>query len=437
MTTVTGADALNKKVVSLVQDNQSKNETNLVRSLNTNTTTDTNSYTSTDDKNFGEVVVQSTKKKTFGVYTTKQVVEDITPTTKSAVADKVSTLPIDDVTNLQSKSGVDISSDIDYDRAIKTSSAEVVARSSEQFSKMSDGNLKPSAAFISESIDDRLSPITGQVIGSPDYLSGWQTSAIATIPGEVVPNTSWKDLILENIGDVPTYEAPFSLDVNNYTTSIDPAIRSYVPDSMTLEQYREAQAIVNGDLADVSSCPSLNAAFGFDVSMFDMSTLTDKFKGLFDLGIDTSFMDCFPDMMGSMGVMDKLDIIAGIKSRGDIDGASKLFDNMSSSILDNPEKLVRDIGNGYSPTLDSFTGTISNGLSSASGSAKMDSLLTKAGVSKDSLFSVAGTKTNKNRSLGDELNILDTLAAKSSNPSNGFMDYALGSEISDLISALP
>ncbi len=477
MTTVTGSDVLNQSVSALVKKNQSTNETNLARSLKTSNTTDTNKYTTTDDKIFGEVTTQSSKKKTFGVYATKQVVEDITPDTQSPVSDKIETIPVEEVNNLSNKTDIPITNDMDHGQATRQALVNTKQTVDESYTRMSDSNLSPSVSFapmktwapyLAEKDDGLIgqedftpsvagspvpiteatmngpasmtvSPITGATTATPAHLLGDtnESSVIETIPGKESNRSAggWSTIIDKDQGGVPSYAVPKVEVASNYVS--DPNVRTYIPDTMSLDEFKQAQTVMNGDIGDRSTCPDLNSAFNFDTDISDLNELSESLKGLLDFGIDTSWMDCFSDMLGSLPIGDTRDMFSSILGNGDIGSADKFLGNVSSSIIDNPGKTLLDLGNTYQAVADPKSGGIVKNLKTPSEASTMDSLLTSLGVTKRSLLSTSNTSNSKNNSIGSVIEIIDTPTAKSTNPNNGLLDYVLGKDDADLLRALP
>ncbi len=395
-TNVTGADVLNQDVSALIKKNQSTNETNLVRSLNISTVTDTTKFTTTDEKIFAEVTTQSAKKKTFGVYTTKQVVEDITPETQAEVADKVTEVPPEEVVALESKSGTTITSDQQYEQAVRSASTKTKTTAAADYSRVGDTNL---------------SPDFGLSVDISEY--GQPT------------NDDWRSKLT-------VYDKPKVDEVANFTD--DPVVRSYIPATMKVDDYNILQDNMNGWLGAFSTCPDLSWAC--KGGLFDFAALMASLRAMLGFGISSAWLDCFDTVSKDLALGDKLNMVADVTGNGDIATASKLFDKVSPSVITNPNRQALTIGNAFKATADS-TGTVTNSLTKGTGASEMDGLLGKLNVSKASLMSTRTAATAKNKSIGDAVDVIDMDTVRSANPHNGMIDYSVGAGKGDMLRSLP
>ena len=426
MTNISASEVINEDVGSLIKRNQSNNETNLVRSLNISTTTDTSSHTTTDDKIFGEVVEQSSKKKTFGVYKTKQVVEDITPEVNTPISDVVNQVPTNEVASLTNKTGVVITNDQGYAKAVKEANIATAESVSNSYSAMGNVSISPSTIYT-VSDDGRLTNVMKKV------SSATVTSKSPALDG-VYPISPTLEYASNNLelpeGDVSEVKQEYPINFTDNAT-----LRSYVPDTMTAEEYESARSIVNGPLKSEINCPDMLEAFDFGLDLSMIGDMRDSLMSMLDLGIDVSFLSCFDNVYDQLGVHDKMNMLGKVTGNGDIAAMDQILGQVSPNMFQSPGKDVLSLGNKYKATKDSAGKK--RDFSLAENTVLMDSILGKTGVPKADLLSTKTSASSKNKSVGDTIPIVDMASVKGSNKSNGFLEYILGRANARLLTSLP
>ena len=426
MTNISGSEAINKSVDSLIKKNQSSNETNLVKSLNITTTTDTSSHTTTDEKIFGEVIEQSSKKKTFGVYKTKQVIEDITPDVNAPVSDIVEKIPSNEITSLTNKTGIIITNDQGYAKAIKEANKLTADNASKTYSSMANTSISPSAIYISTE-DGMLTKVesginkTVATTKSPAIKGIYPSSPTLTYASK---NVTFPD---DDITEVKT-KVPI-----NFTDDV--VQRSYVPDTMTADEFETARGLVNGSLKNEINCPDMLSAFGFDMNLSMLGDTKDSLMNMMDLGIDASFLDCFTNIYGQLNVNDKMNMLGKLTGNGDIAAMDMVLNQVSPNMLQSPSRDLLSLGNKYKATKNNVGKKTD--LTSVENAALLNSVLNKAGVSKGDLLSTKTSVASKNKSIGDTITIMDITSIKSANGNNGILEYILGQDNAKLLTSLP
>lgn len=426
-TTITGTDVVNKQAEPLAAANMSFNEHNVVRSLMTSTVTEVDEFVVTDEKIFHEVAAQSAKKKTFGVYSTKQIVADITPETPPGAIDIVETTAPDVLLSLENKTGIEIVSDTDYAAAVEVALSKATSHIAESLDMVELFELSPSFSrsqvIPGGDLHSGISPMTGRDASIPDYLLK-----------QPPVSTDWDTLVMQDKGGVPKYAYPTTKGPVNITS--DGTIRSYVPDTMDMADYRKAQSLISGNLAGESTCTELDSALSFDVDITDKDTYVVDVKRMFKLGLDSEIINCFTSTISGLDITDKADMLNSMISDGDISSTAKLLNCVSPSVMSSPLRTIDDLANNHSAKA-TVLGSITNRLTDVVESGIMDTLLVSAGLAKADLFDVGSTKTNGNRSVADDIPVVDIIAVKASNPTNGYTRYALGDYMAELLGALP
>ncbi len=411
-----GMDVVNQKVVDLVRQNQTENETDLIKSLNTNTITDTQKFTATDDKIMGDVQKQSSKKKTFGVFDSKQVVESKAGSVASSGANKVNDVAADASTNLANKTGGDVSNDQGYDAAVSKANESVKGTIGDIRSKKSSTGFGISTGYF---FDD-----FGALGGSPSSSSSSTGSSTTTTASDA------------NSNETPSLNNPQGLKIKETVNrTADADVRAMVDEDVPVENFDRAKVLVNGPLAEDNSCPDLSNALGFDKLLDTISSGVDNLRELLGLGINPAWIECFASIYADLGLDDKLTLISDVTGNGDIASANKLMGQVSKGNLSSPVRDVFDIGDNYMPKLDSKTGKIIDTVTDSNVSTSMDELLAKTDVGRLDLFSVKGRSTTSNKSISDTLDITDVSVLAKSNSVNNLGKYALGNKYGLLATA--
>jgi len=432
---LSGPAILTNSVQSLIQANNTSNETNLVKSLDTQTVTDTKKYTATDKKLFSNAVDKKSRKaKAFGVFETKQVIKEVAYSKVVEDDGKVKTIRTSNhakLISMSNASGKTIVTDSDMSSATTTIVGKVTELKSIEHSSKGNGTLD-------FSLDSSMPVIpTSRNIdlatGSIKSLSANNTDWVNPDTGKALPQLSGKYWVNPDTGKaVPSVKK----EVKNFTT--DATIRKYVPDTMSLDEFSSMQKLVNGDLNQFVSCPDLLSAFGWDKHLLNKANLFDSLMSM--LGLTgghniPGLTGCLGDALTSLNQGDLGRVTDTVISSGSMNAFSDLIANTSHGPIANPtDSAYKLMGSNFKVKLDS-RGVPNNTFSNPEVATVGDNIFSSLGVSKKSVFTSPKTKNN---SILDGLvdDVISTKKLNSTNPTSGFGEYCLG-DVDKLLRSIP
>lgn len=405
MSTLTGPDILNKDVSSLIQSNQTTNETNLARSLNTTTTTDTQKFTNTDEKIFSNAATtKTTKPKSFGVFITKQVmkpIELLSAIKDDAVLRATSSAKL---TSMSNKSGSTLRSDADIDKAQADILSQMYSMKSTEFASKSNSTFDYSLG-----VDLPVAPTSG--LGQ--YAS--------IIPKKPDPNI-WID------PDTGRPSPTVDQIAKSYTT--DPDILNFLPNTVSVSEYDQLRNLMNGELGSYNSCPDLAKAFGFDKNLFGLDSLLNGLMSLLNaMGLHQliGFINCLKDIFKALTTGNKMDIVNAVANTGAVPALNEVMAVVPIGLITDPKRTAYNaMGRNHVLRFDPITGLPTNTYRSTDMTNAADGIFSKIGMVKDRVFAAVAPK---NDSILDGLAgepVYDIDAIKGVNPEAGFSDYALG-----------
>lgn len=369
MSNVSGADALTKSVAAIIKQNESTNEVNIAQGLQTSTPTATGALVASNEKIMGDVTRVSAKKKTFGVYSSKQVVEQKTQVTSTEVNDKLSTIDPEIIANLETKLGVAITTDLELASALSLLELMNLDMFSAQFASDSDFDLGSLWEFPNQR---RLE--TGEIIdiGSiTDGISPSSTSSMSSIFSGV-------DL------DIPSVS-----NVTSSVTSLFPNAPDGFPD-VSLSDYGTLTDIFSAGLDMFNSCDNLSSMFDGSFLGFDLDSILDGLMNYLKIGgLDN--LNCFTELLDKMNDVQLDSLVSGLVDEGDLPNLDTLVDYIGEGKLVAPKDTLAKAISNTTPMYTS-DGSVSLFKGNTDISSNADSLLGKFGLDKTSIWEMDSDK---------------------------------------------
>jgi len=343
------------------------------------------------DKMFQSVSSSKKTSNVFGVWDTKQAVQELSGSTSSnSSTESVSRVPPANLNNLSNKTGIQVTTDLQYVNAV----ASVMA---------SFSNIKQAAL------------ITADVL-----ISG-------LIPSIVIP--------------APIMYAP----IQNISQG-SPA-EGIVPGTMSVNDFSLMKNLFNGanGISNYNSCPNVANAFGYNSNILDPSALSAALAALaallakYDVG---GVMNCTAQAQKSLTVQQRTSLSRTFSSNGSVVGMNDYYSNpYNRGVVVNPYLTLLTVGSNRQTTYDPVTQRPNNTFDDEDVSSSTDSLFSTLGVSdKSSVFTTKATKTTTNASITDSMSddVYDRNALSSTQDGSGFDDYCFGgSGTNSLISSIP
>lgn len=278
------------------------------------------------DKVFSAVSDSKITSNVFGVFDTKQVVQELSAdTTKAFSTELIEDLDPEKLKNLSTKVGSEITTDIDFDSAV-----------SDVMSSVSD--IKQQALSYSEDA-------FGSVV------------TVVTESGAQIKAT-----LLENV-------------------SLDSSISQFIPGSVSLSDFDALKNLFNSSsgFGNFNSCDALAAALGYAASLLDLASLFGNLKDLFALlgKYDiTGILNCVSEALDSMDSIQISELSSTLVSSGSIGSYSEFTSLTNNGTITDKYNTVRSIGsnssNASSSSLDTLFGNL--GISKSSVFTESNSL---------------------------------------------------------------
>lgn len=364
-------------------------EADIASSIGTSSVTDTGSMTTTFDKMFSG----TSTSKSFGVFDTKQVVKEISPTSPFEEALEVDGFDNDNLTSLSNKTGMDITNDSQLSSATDKVIINIKDTAQSSFNGMSSASKFASNA------------ITGSAGGMASKFGVPQISSI-----------------------------------QNYTT--DSSIRNLIPGSMTKSDYTNLQSIFGtGSLGQYNSCPSIANALNYAKRLLDPSQLLGSIFGL--LGIVgkldlKGLLNCVGSVQNQLSATQNMSITNMLVNKGSLNGLNDLTSLGNNGSIVNKYDTIRRLGNNRSVSISPYTQRSTNTWVNPDIQATSNSLFTTLGVDSSKVFTMDTISPTKNNSIMDGLSspVYSVAEINKVNPATGFSSYLLGSK-DQLLRSLP
>lgn len=356
-------------------------ETDIASSIGTSSVTDTGSMTNTFDKMFSG----TSTSKSFGVFDTKQVVKEISPTSPFEEALEVDGFDNDKLTSLSNKTGMTITNDSQLSGATDKVIINIRDTAQSSFSGMSSGSKFSSNA------------ITGLAGGAASRFGGSQLSSI-----------------------------------QNYTS--DSSIRSVIPGSMTKSDYTNLQSIFgSGSLGQYNSCPSIANALNYAKRLLDPSSLLGSIYSL--LGIVgkldlKGLLNCVGSVQNQLSATQNMGITDMLVSKGSLNGLNDLTSLGNNGSIVNKYDTVRRLSNNRSVSTSPYTYRPTNTWTNPDTISTSNSLFTTLGIDSSKIFTMDTVSPTKNSSIMNGLSspVYSVAEINKVNPDTGFSSFILGSK---------
>lgn len=327
------------------------------------------------DKMFQAVSASKTASNVFGVFDTKQVVQELSASTNSAFSNEaVAAMAPENLQNLETK----------LDTAIST-----------------DNELAAAVSSVMETVSD--------------VVQAAFSTASSLFEGTI-----------EVVSDVvSTVTAPIG------NISLNPAISQVIPSDVSVEDYDKMKSLFNGKdgLKNFNECDILNSVLGMGGSLVNPAGLYGALGGLFGLVSQydiSGILNCVNQATQSFDTLQQTELTDMLINNGSMNGFSDFMSvNSGGNIADTYESVRRLASNAQSMSSQQQTSATS--------------LFTNMGIDRTQVFSANSQNRTTNRSILDDLDetVYDRSAVTSSK-NNDFIDFCFGESLnSSVLTAIP
>lgn len=341
------------------------------------------------DKIFQSVSDSKTTSNVFGVFDTKQVVKELAADTSSPFStERISQVSRTKLDNMSVKSGLDIVTDVVYDKAVDLS------------------------------LDNMLSTKQLSFV-APDYLFSTPINSNGNYTDTLNSKSS------ESYGDSYTPR----------NTNTNPVISAFIPNSMTVSDYDSMKVMFNGTngsvgLMNFSACQNLNDALNWSNKLVGNTNLFDELMRLIALigkynlrGI----LSCISAVNSMLSISQRLALSEALIQYGAIGGMGEYLGYGNNGLITNKYDTVRTLG-------------VNSQLSGNDLDDDSDLLCSKLDVNKRDVFAVNSQTDLPRQSTLDSISdpVYDRSAINDSSSNEAFTNYCFDNDGTDrLISSVP
>lgn len=330
------------------------------------------------DKVFQSVSTMKTTSNVFGVFDSKQVVQELSADISNPFSSEiVSGIEPAKLQATVSKLKTDIISDSDYSSAVDSVMSNVTSFKQASFS--SGGELFSSSKDMLSSIKDELSLDT---------------------------------TFLQNI-------------------SLDTVTANLLPRDMAISDFESLKSMFNGPngLGNFNTCDALSSIFAWGNQMLNPLNLMSMLGGLFGIlgKYDiTGIMNCISQAQNSISFAQRADLGNSLMNNGAVGSYSEFLNLGNSGIVDDPYKTATTLGRYASS-------------SSASNQGYMTGMFSSLGITQpQDVYNVKNYNTPQNRSILNDVDypVYDRRAMIDTQ-SNGFLNNCFDDDTDVLITKIP
>lgn len=327
------------------------------------------------DKVFESVSKSETTSNVFGVFDSKQVVQELSADTNSAFSTElIDDLDPEKLKNMSTKVGSEITTDVDFNSAVSD-------------------------------IMGSVSTIKQKALTAAEDMYGSTVTVITSTGAEV------KATLLENV-------------------TIDDSMRDLIPSNMSVSDFGSLKNLFNSanGVGNFNSCDALAALLGLASSLIDANALFNALKNLFGLLSKydlAGILKCIAQVTGSLDNLQTAELSNMLIKSGSVNSYSEFTSIGNNGSVLNSYSTVRRIG--------------TNSTLSSSNRSSFDTLFSNLGTSKESVFDQNSYNDTQNSSILDSIDspVYDRTSIIEATDS-GFSDYCFsGNGTDNLISSIP
>jgi hypothetical protein len=338
------------------------------------------------DKVFSAVSDLKTTSNVFGVFDSKQVVQELSADISNPFSSELlSSLAPEKLLSTVTKLDTSIVSDLDYNDAISTVMDNV-------------GDLKQSGFSAA---GDMFGGSIGDTLGSSKDM-------LSSIADELSLDTSF----IQNI-------------------SLDSVTEGLIPRNMSLGDFESLKTMFNGPsgLGNFNSCDALSQALAWGSQLINPMGLMDMLGGLFGLlgKYDiTGMMQCFQQTQESITFAQRADLGSSLMGNGAISSYSEFLDMGNVGTVSNPYEAATAVGKL----------SRSSSVSSTNG---MSSLFSSLGITEpEDVYNTKNYNTTQNQSILDNVNYpVYNRQAMVETKDNGFLSKCFDDDTDNLLTKIP
>lgn len=285
------------------------------------------------DKVFSAVSESKTSSNVFGVFDTKQVVQELSAdTTKAFSTELIEDLDPEKLKNLSTKIGSEITTDIDFESAV--------------------GDVM-----------ENMTDLKQQALSSADDAFGSVVTVVTDSGAQI------KATLLENV-------------------SLSSDISQYIPSNMSVSDFSMLKNLFNSSngFGNFNSCDVLAAALAYASGLIDINALFGNLKDLFALLAKydiTGILACVEEAMSSLDSSQMSELSSTLISGGSLGSYSEFTSLTNNSTISNKYSTIRQLGSNSSSSSSSSLDTIFANL----GLSKSDVFIEQNQTTNDSIIS--------------------------------------------------
>lgn len=341
------------------------------------------------DKIIQSVSDSKTTSNVFGVFDTKQVVKELAADTSSPFStERISQINRTKLDNMSVKSGLDIMTDVEYDKAVGLS------------------------------LDNMLSTKQQSFISS-DYLFTTEINSDGNYTDNINSSSS------SSFGDSYTPK----------NTNTNPTISAFIPNSMTVADYDSMKVIFNGSngsvgLMNFSSCSNLNDALNWSNRLVGNNNLFEELMrlialiGKYNL---SGILSCIAAVNSMLSVSQRIALSEALIQCGSISGMNEYVGYGNNGLITNKYDTVRTIGANSTLSGDDLDND-------------SDLLFSRLDVDKRDVFAANSSVDSPRQSTLNSIQdpVYDRTALGESSSNDAFVNYCFDNDGTDkLISNVP
>lgn len=250
------------------------------------------------DKVFSAVSDSKVTSNVFGVFDSKQVVQELSgDTTKAFSTELIEDLDVDQLKNLSTKIGSEITTDIDFESAV-------------------------------DDVMGSMTDLKQQALSFSDDAFGSVVTVVTESGAEI------KATLLENV-------------------SLSSTISEFIPGDMSLTDFDSLKNLFNSSsgFGNFNSCDALAAALGFASSLIDLNALFGNLKDLFGLLSKydiTGLIACVSEAFSSLDSAQMTDLSSSLISGGSVNGYSEFTALTNNGNVLDKYSTIRSLGSNTS-----------------------------------------------------------------------------------------